>query len=49
MQAAGISDSLVRMAFGIEDTEDLLKDVEQALEKVGQRLKVGGPPKNLHS
>ena len=34
LQAAGISDSLVRIAFGIEDTEDLIKDMEQALEAV---------------
>jgi len=27
-----VSDSLVRFAFGIEDTEDLVSDVEQALE-----------------
>ena len=30
----GISDSLVRLSVGIEHTEDLLKDLEQALAKV---------------
>ena len=34
LQAAGVSDSLVRMAFGIEDTADLIRDLEQALSKV---------------
>jgi len=32
--ALGISDSLVRMACGIENAEDLIADLEQALEKV---------------
>ena len=32
--AIGISDSLVRMACGIENAEDLIADLEQALEKV---------------
>jgi cystathionine gamma-synthase len=31
-QRLGISDSLVRYAAGIEDTDDLLADVEQALK-----------------
>jgi cystathionine gamma-synthase len=31
-QALGIGDSLVRYALGIEDTADLLNDVEQALK-----------------
>jgi len=33
-QQLGISDSLVRLSVGIEHTDDLLKDLEQALEKV---------------
>lgn len=33
-QQLGISDSLVRLSVGIEHTEDLLKDLEQALAKV---------------
>jgi len=28
----GISDSLVRLACGVEDAEDLISDLEQALE-----------------
>mgnify|MGYP001079170125 CR=1 FL=1 len=31
--AAGITDGLVRLAVGIEDVEDLLADIEQALAK----------------
>lgn len=34
-QKIGISDSLVRYAAGIEDTDDLLTDVEQALKVLG--------------
>ncbi|RLV92354.1 Cystathionine gamma-lyase [Spathaspora sp. JA1] len=33
-EANGVYDDLVRVSVGIEDTEDLLKDIEQALEKV---------------
>jgi cystathionine beta-lyase/cystathionine gamma-synthase len=31
---AGISDGLVRYAVGIEDVEDLIADLDQALAKV---------------
>jgi cystathionine gamma-synthase len=30
----GITDNLVRLACGIEDTDDLIADLEQALEAV---------------
>ncbi len=30
----GISDTLIRLSVGIEDTEDLLHDVQQALDAV---------------
>jgi cystathionine beta-lyase/cystathionine gamma-synthase len=33
-RAAGIADGLVRVSVGIEDVEDLVDDVERALEKV---------------
>ena len=33
-RAAGIADGLVRVSVGIEDAEDILDDVERALEKV---------------
>jgi methionine-gamma-lyase len=33
-RAAGIADGLVRISVGIEDAEDILADVERALEKV---------------
>ena len=33
-QALGITDSLVRLACGIEDADDLLADLERALTRV---------------
>jgi cystathionine beta-lyase/cystathionine gamma-synthase len=30
----GITDGLVRLSVGLEDADDLLRDVENALEKV---------------
>jgi len=33
-QAAGLSDSLVRYAVGIEDVQDLIEDIDQALRSV---------------
>ena len=34
--ALGITDQLVRLSVGIEDTEDLIADLEQALEHIGR-------------
>ncbi len=34
-QSAGVSDSLIRMSVGIEDREDLIHDIEQALAMKG--------------
>lgn len=34
MQAAGIPESLVRLSVGIEDTDDLLQDIQNALDAV---------------
>lgn len=34
-RALGISDQLVRLSVGVEDTDDLLADLDQALQKVG--------------
>ncbi len=31
--ALGITDTLIRLSVGIEETEDLIEDVRQALEK----------------
>jgi methionine-gamma-lyase len=31
---AGITDGLVRLSIGIEDLEDLLDDIKQALDKI---------------
>lgn len=33
-QAAGITDGLVRLSVGLENTEDLIADLEQALEEI---------------
>lgn len=30
----GITENLVRLSIGLEDTEDLINDLEQALEKL---------------
>lgn len=32
-RAAGVADSLIRLSVGLEDAEDLVKDIEQALAK----------------
>ncbi len=34
LQAAGIPESLVRLSIGIEDTDDLLQDIQQALSAI---------------
>jgi cystathionine beta-lyase/cystathionine gamma-synthase len=34
-KAAGVTEGTVRMSIGLEDIDDLLADVTQALEKVG--------------
>ena len=34
--AAGITDGLVRLSVGIEDVEDIIQDLEQALARIGQ-------------
>ncbi|MCD4664877.1 MAG: PLP-dependent transferase, partial [Bacteroidales bacterium] len=33
-EKAGISDGLVRLSIGIEEVEDIIEDIEQAIEKV---------------
>ncbi len=33
-QAAGVADSLIRLSVGLEDAADLIKDIDQALNKV---------------
>lgn len=40
-RAAGISDALLRLSIGIEDAEDLVRDLETALQRA---LAVGGGP-----
>ena len=34
-QRAGVADSLIRLSVGLEDSNDLIKDLEQALTKAG--------------
>ena len=33
-EKAGISDGLVRLSVGIEDVEDIINDLEQAMDKI---------------
>ncbi len=33
-KAAGVSDSLIRLSVGLEDAEDLVQDIDEALNKV---------------
>lgn len=37
-RAAGVADSLIRLSVGLEDAEDLVKDIEQALAKAEQTI-----------
>ena len=37
--AAGVSNSLIRLSVGLEDTEDLLEDINQAFEKLINKTK----------
>ena len=34
MKAAGISEGLVRLSVGLEDAQDIIDDLKQALDKV---------------
>jgi len=36
-RAAGVADSLIRLSVGLEDVNDLVKDIEQALNKIKTR------------
>ena len=33
LEAAGVSSDLIRLSVGIEDVEDIIEDIQQALEK----------------
>lgn len=35
-RAAGVADSLIRLSVGLEDAQDLIRDIEGALEKAGK-------------
>jgi cystathionine beta-lyase len=32
-RSAGVADSLIRLSVGLEEVEDLVKDIEQAFQK----------------
>ena len=36
-RAAGVSDSLIRLSVGLEESEDLVKDIEQAFAQVAEK------------
>jgi cystathionine beta-lyase len=36
-KAAGVADSLIRLSTGLEDAEDLIEDLRQALDKTAAR------------
>jgi cystathionine gamma-synthase/methionine-gamma-lyase len=40
--AVGISEGLVRLSVGVEDVEDIIADLDQALVAIGQRLSAIG-------
>jgi len=42
-KAAGVADSLIRLSTGLEDTEDLLEDLRQALDKLLDKQNTGTP------
>ena len=47
MQAAGIPETLVRLSVGVEDTADLIQDIQQALAAAGMKkchVSNGGAP-----
>jgi len=33
-RAAGVSDSLIRLSIGLEETEDLIQDLDQTFQKI---------------
>jgi cystathionine beta-lyase len=39
-RAAGVSDSLVRLSVGLEDAEDLIADLEQALSRLNDTAEI---------
>ena len=36
----GIKDNLIRFSIGVEDTEDLIADLSQALDRIGDALDI---------
>jgi cystathionine beta-lyase len=40
----GLTDSLIRLSVGIEDADDLIADLEQALDGVGKGVEVEDAP-----
>jgi O-acetylhomoserine (thiol)-lyase len=37
LKAAGIAPDLIRLSVGIEDVDDILDDIKQALDQIGVR------------
>jgi cystathionine beta-lyase len=47
-RAAGVSDSLVRLSIGLEEAEDLVNDLAQALETSSQKIAAKQPSATVH-
>lgn len=47
-RAAGVSDSLVRLSIGLEDAEDLVDDLAQALERSGRKTAAAQATATVH-
>jgi cysteine-S-conjugate beta-lyase len=43
-RAAGVTDGLIRLSAGLEDEEDLIDDLRQALDRLLDRAEVGSAP-----
>ena len=41
MEAAGLSEDLVRLSVGLEDAKDLIDDLKQALREAVRAVKAG--------
>lgn len=41
-RAGGVADSLIRLSVGLEDVEDLIADIDQALQRVSEKSKIKG-------
>jgi cystathionine beta-lyase len=46
-RAAGVADSLVRLSIGLEEVQDLVKDLEQAFERIARSTSTHSQTKSL--